>query len=95
VTYSDNQYGGTIRLCVDKNDVDLAGWKSASGEASASQWSGSFSDPDRTVGTYAGSLGLPATLEGFLDEARKQSRLTWREDLTASTVNEYIRAGFN
>ena len=95
VSYADNQYGGTLRLCVDNKDVDLAGWKAASGESTASQWSGSFSDPDRTVGTYAGTLGLPATLEGYLGEARKQSRLTWRSDLEASAVNDYIRAGFN
>ncbi|MCA9643714.1 MAG: right-handed parallel beta-helix repeat-containing protein [Polyangiaceae bacterium] len=97
VSYADNEYssGSGQRFCVDGSDRDLAAWKSASGESTAAAWSGSFSDPDRTLGSYSGTVGLPATIEGFLDAALKQSRLNWRTDLQAAAVNDYIRAGFN
>ena len=44
--------------------------------------------------SYAQTLGLEPSLEAFLREARGQSRLRWREELTAPVVNAYIRAGF-
>ncbi|MCA9626151.1 MAG: right-handed parallel beta-helix repeat-containing protein [Myxococcales bacterium] len=97
VSYADNEYssGSGQRFCVDGSDRDLAAWKSASGESTAKAWSGSFSDPDRKVGDYSGTIGLPATIEGFLAAALKQTRLNWRSDLQARAVNDYIRAGFN
>ena len=96
MSYADNEYssGSGQRFCVDGSDRDLAAWKSASGESTAAAWSGSFSDPDRTLGSYSGIVGLPATIEGFLSAALKQSRLNWRTDLQAAAVNAYIRAGF-
>ena len=32
--------------------------------------------------------------EGAHARARQQSRLTWRTDMTAASVNDYLRAGF-
>jgi hypothetical protein len=48
----------------------------------------------RALKTYAASLGLDRSLEGFLAVARQQSRLGWRQDLTANAVNSCIKAGF-
>jgi hypothetical protein len=55
---------------------------------------GDFPDPDRDLESYLSSIGQTPTLEAFLTEARKQSRATWRPELTASAVNTYIREGF-
>jgi hypothetical protein len=53
-----------------------------------------FPNPDRTLGTYAGSMMLPSNFEGFINEARKQSRANWNRDLTAYRIINYIRDGF-
>ena len=97
VSYANNAYlssAGSDWFCVDGNRRSLSEWESASGESGATTWTGSFTDPDRTVSTYAASLGLASNLEAFLEVARQQSRLTWRSDMTANAVNDYIRAGF-
>ncbi len=96
VTYSDNAYSssaGTDWFCVDGSRQNMTAWESSSGE-SATTWSGTFTDPDRTVGSYADSLGVTSTLDGFLEAARQQNRLDWHPELMATAVNAYIRAGF-
>jgi hypothetical protein len=97
VSYANNAYlssAGNDWFCVDGNRRSLSEWTSDSGESGAMTHSGSFADPTRTVSTYASSLGLASNLEAFLEVARQQSRLTWRSDMTANAVNDYIRAGF-
>ena len=59
-----------------------------------SEPAGDYVDPDRSIGSYHGTLGRTATLDAFLDEARKQSRSFWRSEYKAVSVNAYIRAGF-
>jgi hypothetical protein len=54
----------------------------------------SFPSPDRTLGTYAGSITLPSTFEAFINEARMQSRANWNRDVTAFRVINYVRDGF-
>lgn len=99
VSYQNNAYkstdAGDTWFCVNGARRTLAQWKVDASESTASVWSGSFSAPERTVGSYAATLALPATLEGFLELARQQSRLTWRTDVTAGAVNDYLRAGFH
>jgi hypothetical protein len=56
--------------------------------------SAGFPDPTRTVGSYAGTIGLSATTTAFLAAARMQSRDNWDPRLMADAVNAYIRAGF-
>lgn len=53
-----------------------------------------FPFPNRSVGSYAGTIGLPATLDGFMDAAKLQSKDNWNPALLPSAVNQYIRAGF-
>ncbi|MFH7320736.1 hypothetical protein ACHHRT_09010 [Desulfurivibrio sp. D14AmB] len=53
-----------------------------------------YSDPDRSLATYAASLGYDETLEAFVDELRKQQRPNWRDEFTARAAINYIRAGF-
>jgi len=72
----------------------LSSWVGVSGETGASSSQVSFPNPQRTVETYMQSLGRPATLEAFLNEARQQSRTNWRSEFTARAVVNYVREGF-
>jgi hypothetical protein len=69
-------------------------WIAASGETGGVYTQPSFPDPTRSPASYNESLGGTATLEAFLTEARKQSRLNWRPAYTARQANNYFRAGF-
>src|SRR5262249_22686762 len=80
----DNRGTGNV---VTGNVLDASG--SNSGKAPEP-----FPDPGRSVGSYAGTLGLTATLSGFLTAARLQSKDNWNPALMAAAVNNYIRAGF-
>jgi hypothetical protein len=74
------------------NDVDLEGRNDNPGGNARSE---SFPNPNRTVGSYYGSIGgSPATTAGFLAAARLQSKDSWNAALLASAANNYIRAGF-
>lgn len=55
---------------------------------------GDFPDPDRTIESYMATLGEDPTLDAFLDAARQQSRASWRPELSAGAVNDYVREGF-
>jgi endoglucanase len=92
VAYSNNQYSSNA-LCVDSARQTLAQWKVSSGETTASQFVGAFSDPTRTLATYASSKGY-SSVDAFLKAAQSQSRFAWNNDFTAKTINEYIKSGF-
>ncbi|MBN2717771.1 MAG: hypothetical protein JXX14_18120 [Deltaproteobacteria bacterium] len=95
-TYQNNSYFSSESadwFCGDVTGT-LADWQAGSGETGAMTWNGAFTDPDRTAATYAESLGLESSLDGFLAAAVQQSRLNWNETLTADAVNTYIKDGF-
>jgi hypothetical protein len=69
-------------------------WIAATGETNGVYTQPSFPDPTRSPASYNASLGGTPTLEGFLSEARKQSRLNWRPEYTAVQAGNYFRAGF-
>lgn len=55
---------------------------------------GNYSDPGRTISSYAGSLGLTPTTAAFIAAARANRKTNWSASLTAPQFNTYIRAGF-
>lgn len=57
---------------------------------------GSYPHPERTLTTYAASIGVsPATTAGFITAARGQTKQTWNTNLTANLgANPYFRVGF-
>jgi hypothetical protein len=79
----------------DTGDYSFNSWITLWGETGASNSPKQFPDPNRSLGSYSGSLGIAATLEAFLTQVRKQSKYNWREEYTAAAVNQYIRAGFD
>lgn len=76
--------------------LDQGAGDSLSGNTTqAANCNGLGPNSNANAGTYAGTLGLTATLAGFLAAARGQSRLNWNPNLTACALNNYIRAGFS
>ena len=53
-----------------------------------------FPDPNRTIESYAKSIGLESRLDAFMAAADAQARYHWDDQLTAAAVNDYIRQGF-
>jgi hypothetical protein len=98
-TYSGNEYFSSASanswFCADGGG-SMSSWKTKSGESNAKTLTADvgFADPDRSVETYAESLGLEPTLESFVEAARLQSRLNYAPRLTANALNDYIREGF-
>jgi len=75
-------------------DTSHADWVSNTGETGSSTNQVQFVDPNRSTSTYAASLGLAATHQAFMAEARKQSRLNWRTEYTTQAAVQYFRDGF-
>jgi len=69
-------------------------WKQDVGDDSSSMGRSDFFDPNRLVADYSASIGGVASHDGFMSEARKQSRVYWRRRYTAHAVNHYLRSGF-
>lgn len=96
--YSANRYHASAPADAwfslgNQGETDIAGWRSASGEADAQEIALPAYD-ERDLEGYATAIGAGSTLEELLALARQQTRLTWREDLTAPVINDWIRAGF-
>jgi hypothetical protein len=54
-----------------------------------------YPNPERTAETYAASLGLTATIDGYMTAALNNARWNWDPALTANNgINPYIRHGF-
>ena len=96
--YSANLYGSpknpSTWFRANGVQYNMAGWKSLTADSSAAVVSGAFPDASRTLTTYSESLGYAASAGAFLDQARGQSRLTWREELTAARIVDYLAVGF-
>ncbi len=56
-----------------------------------SQWE----NPERDVVGYMKFIGKGATIDDFIQEMLKQSKTNWDSRLTASSINNWIREGFN
>lgn len=54
-----------------------------------------YVNPNASVASYSIFLWGSAGQSAFFAEARKQSKTNWRPELTADSVNNYIRVGFD
>jgi hypothetical protein len=54
----------------------------------------SLTDPTRNLSRYAAAIGGDGTTNGFLLEARRQSRQSFNPGVTAGATLDYLRAGF-
>lgn len=79
---------------VNGSDRDLAGWRSATGDAGAQAGGVNFPDAQRSLERYAAELGLGANLDALIAAMHQQSRNNWNPALTAGAINRWMRAGF-
>jgi len=84
--------GQWFRIANQNRSLDQ--WRTETADEGSHANTLAYPDPARSLGSYHGSLGGEPTLEGFLDAARRQSRLNWLPEFTATAVQSYIRAGF-
>jgi hypothetical protein len=97
-SYYDNTYytsDSSSFARLDGEYLTFDEWVSESGETGATNEEIDFTDPNRTVESYYSSIGGDGTFEGFIEEARQQSKSDWNPAYTASAVNDYIREGFD
>jgi hypothetical protein len=90
VNFSNNKYWTSGQFWWG---VSGSQWVNATGEGSGAIQQRSYPEPWRDINTYAGLAGVNG-LDGFMTEARKQSRDNWRSGFTAQGLGDYIRAGF-
>ena len=69
-------------------------WTRRTGEQGSAAKAVQPPDPVRTIESYMAHQGLEPTLDAFIEEIRKQSRANWRNQFTASAVNDWVRQGF-
>lgn len=65
-------------------------WGGGMGDMNKPEWP----DPERSVGSYHGTLGKEPSLEAFLEVVRNRGLREWPKEYTAYAVNQYIREGF-
>ena len=98
ITAYNNTYyiGGTSSWFRAKNSYySLNQWLNVSLETAPINFSNSrFSDPNRTLNTYAQSLSLPADGRYVVARARLMNRNTWDERLTGPQIVDYFRTGY-
>jgi len=97
VKFSGNTYysASPIWFGIYGFNSDYSQWLAASAEVGSQQQQIAYNDPDRSVAEYNSLQGGMATYDSFMEEARKQSRVNWRDEYTAAAVNKYISDGFS
>ena len=88
----DGKVGGNWKI--GKSGFSYPEWISKVSEKNATNTMPKYIDPGRAIEAYQESLGKEATLQAFLEETKKQSKLNWQNSYTATSVNSYIKIGF-
>jgi hypothetical protein len=94
--FSNNQYGsaaGTPQARVSGVNQNLSTWI-ASNETGSSVGSVTYSDPNRSAGSYANTLGVGTTTTAYLNAAKQQSNGNWNDNRTGEALSDYVRGGF-
>ncbi len=69
-------------------------WLMTSGEQNATNTPVNYTDVQRRLAEYHGSLGKTASFDAYMAEVRQQSQKNWRVEYTPKSVISYIRQGF-
>jgi hypothetical protein len=97
-TFLGNRYystsGASSWFRVNGQTYNYSGWASLVGESGGTTTAPSFPDPNRDIASYMSSIGGTPPLQGFMAQARQQSKANWRSQYTSDAVINYIRAGF-
>lgn len=91
--FSDQRPVGTW---INKGGINqsVPDWKADVGDTGSMRARFFSNNPDVTLADYAAFLGLPASHDAFMAEARLQSRQYWRRRYTALGINSWIRTNF-
>ncbi len=96
--FSDNLYYGDQaedrRFAIDGTAMPLSQWQSETGDNSTFA-PHTFPDPTRDIEGYQAHLGQEAGIDAFILACRNQDRFDWDPQYTASSVNAWIKEGFD
>lgn len=81
-------------MTVEGNGVSVKRWRKLVEDRGSTDAPLRFPHPERTLWSYHASVKGEPTLEAFLEEARRQSRENWREEVTAAAANAWLREGY-
>lgn len=79
---------------VGANSQTFDQWLMTSGEQNATNTPVNYTDVQRRLAEYHGSLGKTASFDAYMAEVRQQSQKNWRVEYTPKAVISYIRQGF-
>ena len=65
-----------------------------SGDTGSSANREPFADTDRSFEAYLASIGLPESIDAFVEQVAQTSRFNWDRTLTVDVISAYIRAGY-
>lgn len=94
VSFSNNQYRSPLEswACIQRDRLTLEQWKAAH-EPTASEFTGTFVDPGRTLTSYATYLGYPS--EAALEQAMLNNhKHNWDDRLTGDALTQYVKDGY-
>lgn len=94
VSFSQNQYRSPLGswACIQRDRLTFAQWKAAH-EPTASEFTGTFVDPGRTLTSYATYLGYPS--EAALEQAMLNNhKHNWDDRLTGDALTQYVKDGY-
>lgn len=100
-TFTSNEYFSSAEadawFCTGEGSrrTGFSDWVTLSGETGSALSAVPYSDPERSLESYAATLGIEATLDAFLEEAREQSRMNWRNEYGATALVDHVREGFD
>ncbi len=98
-TFADNNYY-TSRSAAEwfelgGADLGFSNWIGQTGETGATNTQTGFCEPTRNIESYQARLGYPASIDSFIAEIKQQGKFHWRNEYDVSTVNAWIRSGYD
>ena len=97
-TFSNNTYytnaAASNWFMIQDAPKSFTNWLTLSKETGAVSQAVTFPDVSRTVESYSASIGGSATLSSLIGAERLQSQATWRPELEARNIVNYLGAGF-
>ena len=96
--FRDNKYysAGDPELWFESagGDLNFEDWVVAANDTSSAVTRDSFVEPKRTFETYLASIGLPDSLDSFVESRASQLKSAWSPDLSSASIVSYIRNGY-
>ena len=96
INFEDNTYFSEAELDswfrVDSENYDFADWQLTSNEVGATNMPVELITPERSIESYALSLGQ--SFEELKESLLAQSKLSWQQEYTVDSIGDYIKDGY-